>query len=127
MDIVSRVSSFDCHLYSRLLYRTINSIRNIQGCSRAMTRTARRVRTCSKSHGSGRVGSGRVRSVLEVFKSRGSGQDVFESRESGQVGSRILQLVGASRVGSRVFQISRVGSGRFWSRGDKNITGRVRS
>ena len=55
-----------------------------------------RVTWCSKCHGLGRVGSGSVQTLTGRV---GSGQEVSKSRGSGQ-------------VGSRVFQISRVGSGR---------------
>ena len=71
-----------------------------------------------KSRGSGRVKcssnfTGRVWSGQQFFKSRGSGRvsGCSKCRGSGRVGSRGFQI---SRVGSgrvKIFQISRVGSG----------------
>ena len=60
---------------------------------------------CSKCHGWGRVGSGRVGlgSVQNRTGRVESGHDVFKYRGSGRVGS--------ARLGSRIFQISGVGSG----------------
>ena len=70
-----------------------------------------RVRKLSKSHGSGRVGSGQEVSVKSHGSGRvGSGQEVFKSHVLG-------------RVGSRGFQILRFGSGRVKS--FSNLTGRV--
>ena len=65
----------------------------------------------SKRHGSGRVESGSVQNLTGRV---GSGQEVFKSRGSGQ-------------VESRVFQISRVGSGRVGSTGNEKLTVRFRS
>ena len=61
-----------------------------------------------------RVGSGRVRKCSNLTGRVGSGQEVFKSR-------------GWRQVRSRVFQISRVGSGRVGSgqEGDEKLTGRV--
>ena len=54
----------------------------------------------------------------------GSGQQVFKSRGSGQVGSRFFQI---SRVGLGQELFKSHGSGRVGSRGDENLTGRVGS
>ena len=82
--------------------RSKNETKSIQGFPRVTTRPAGRVTWCSKCHGSGRV--------RKCSNSHGSGQEVLKSRRSGQVGSRLLQI---SRVGSgqEVTKISRVGSG----------------
>ena len=65
-----------------------------------------------KSHGSEGIGSGGVRKL----KGRvGSGQDIFKLHRSSWVGSKVFQIswVGSGRVGSgqEVFKTSRVGSG----------------
>ena len=84
---------------------------HIQGFSRVMTRPAGRVTRVSKCRGSGRVGSGQE---LNIFAGRvGWGQEDFQSRGSGWVGSKSFAI---SRVGSPV------GSKRF-----RNLTGRVGS
>ncbi|CAM9124236.1 unnamed protein product, partial [Laminaria digitata] len=72
-----------------------------------------------------RVGSGRVKRVRNITGRVGSGQEVLKYRGSGRVGSRFFQI---SRVGlSWViggFQISRVGSGHD-PRDTDHVTGRA--
>ena len=65
-----------------------------------------RVTWCSKCHGSGRVGSGRVQNLTGRV---GSGQEV-------------LNLVGRVRSGQDFSNLT----GRVGSRGDENLTGWVR-
>ena len=88
-----------------------------QGFSRVMTKPAGRGRRCSKSHGSGRVGLGRVGSV----GSRGFEISRFGS---GRV-KEALKYHASDRVGSRGFEISRVGSDRVATR-EIRVTSRVR-
>ena len=64
-----------------------------------------------------RVGSARIESGQDVFKSRGSdrvGGRRFESRGLGRVGScqEVFKSHESGRVGSGGFQISQVGPGR---------------
>ena len=75
-----------------------------------MTRHAGRVRKHSASHGSAGVGSGRVKRFSYLADRVRSGQECFESHGSGRVGSRVIQL-------------SRVGSGRVGSSGVEKLMG----
>ena len=96
-------------------------LENFRVFLRVMTRPAGQVTGCSKCHGSVRVGSGRVQTFTGLVV---SGQEVFKSRGSGQVGSRLLQI---SRVGSGQDFFKSHGSGQVGSKGDEKLTGRVRS
>ena len=55
-----------------------------------------RVGNCSKCHGSGRVGSGRVKSFSNLTSRVGSGREFFISHGSGQVMTREKRVTGGS-------------------------------